>query len=80
MKPLLYRVSNTKQRDATRKKRMAQAKVAFAFKGVINEDTNYLLVDDVVTTGATIYYAAETLRMAGARHIWVAAIARQTLD
>jgi competence protein ComFC len=80
MQTLLTRATNTKQRDASRKDRIKQAKAAFVFKGVIDEDTHYLIVDDVVTTGATVYYAAETLRVAGAQHIWVAAIARQTLD
>ncbi|MET0980124.1 MAG: phosphoribosyltransferase family protein [Candidatus Saccharimonadales bacterium] len=39
-----------------------------------------MLIDDVVTTGATIKYAAESLRQAGATQIWVAVIARQPLD
>jgi predicted amidophosphoribosyltransferase len=45
----------------------------------INEDACYLLVDDVVTTGATIKYAAKALKDAGAGDVWVAAIARQPL-
>lgn len=46
----------------------------------VNADTPYLIVDDVMTTGATIKYASRTLRDAGAKHIWVAIIARQTLN
>jgi predicted amidophosphoribosyltransferase len=39
-----------------------------------------LLIDDVVTTGASIEFAAKTLKQNGAKEVWVAAIARQTLD
>jgi len=40
----------------------------------------YLLVDDVMTTGSTLKYAARALKQAGASQVWVAVIARQTLD
>lgn len=76
----LYRVTNTKQRDATRLERIAQAEMAFKSTGKLKEGVPYLLIDDVVTTGATLQYAAEALRDAGASDIWVAAIARQPLD
>lgn len=74
----LVRVTQTKQRDAGRAVRVAQAMQAFAVKSV-NEDACYLLIDDVVTTGATIMYAAKALKDAGAKDVWVAAIARQPL-
>lgn len=80
VQPLLVRLTNTKQRDASRQERIEQAKVAFGVKGIIDESAYYLIIDDVVTTGATMQYAAETLQRAGAERIWVAAIARQTLD
>lgn len=76
----LQRVTSTKQRQATKAQRMTQAKSAFGLKGVINPDVPYLLIDDVVTTGATIKYAAQLLKDNGAGEIWVAAIARQPLD
>jgi ComF family protein len=77
---LLTRATNTKQRQANINQRMMQAKSAFRINGEIDAESIYLLVDDVVTTGATIKYAAKALRDAGAKHIWVALIARQTLD
>jgi ComF family protein len=77
---LLRRATSTKQRDASRQQRIEQAKVAFALNGAIDADTPYLIIDDIVTTGATVYYAADILRAAGAKRVWVAAIARQTLD
>ena len=36
-------------------------------------------IDDILTTGATIKYASLALRDAGAKHIWVAVVARQIL-
>lgn len=77
---LVVRKTNTKQRQASARTRIAQAKQAFIVKVKINPDVPYLLVDDVVTTGATIKYATKALRDAGAKHVWVAVIARQTLD
>lgn len=77
---LLIRNTNTKQRQATARQRTAQAKQAFGVNGAINSSIPYLLIDDVITTGATIEYAAKTLRNAGAKHVWVAVIARQILD
>lgn len=77
---VLYRKTQTKQRQASAKQREAQARRAFGVKGGLDSKQTYLLIDDVVTTGSTIKYAAKALRAAGAKHIWVAVIARQTLD
>jgi ComF family protein len=78
-RPLTRRTS-TLQRGATRKIRMQQAKEAFAVATPLEKDIPYLLVDDVVTTGSTLRYAAETLKNAGATVVWAAAVARQPLD
>jgi predicted amidophosphoribosyltransferase len=80
VKEVLERVTSTKQRQATKTQRIEQAKAAFAVKIAIDPDVPYLLIDDVVTTGATMQYAAQQLKDNGAREIWVAAIARQPLD
>jgi len=77
---IVYRKTNTKQRQATAKQRAAQAKQAFAAHSEIDKDSPYLLIDDVITTGSTIKYASQALRDAGVKHVWVAVIARQTLD
>jgi len=40
----------------------------------------YIILDDIVTTGATVSEAARVLREAGATSVWVVAVAKQTLD
>lgn len=78
--PILTRSTTTKQRSANKSTRRQQAKRAFALKGPVNSEATYLVIDDVFTTGATIEYATRLLKGAGAKKIWVAVIARQTLD
>ena len=76
---LLRRRTNTKQRQASAKKRELQAKRAFEVRGELDALVPYLIIDDVITTGATIKYSSQTLRDAGTEHVWVAVIARQVL-
>lgn len=76
----LNRQTNTMQRHASARLRKAQAKEAFTVNGQVDPSTTYLLIDDVTTTGATLQYAAKTLKDAGANNVWVAGIARQALD
>jgi ComF family protein len=76
----LQRVTSTRQRSAGRAARIAQAKKAFTHPKPLDPTNVYLLVDDVVTTGATMQYAAKTLLDAGAKTVWVASISRQPLD
>lgn len=78
--PILKRATNTRQRDATRSMRIAQARQAFMVPSALSPNRPYLLLDDIVTTGATLMYGAKALRMAGAEQVWVAAVARQPLD
>jgi len=75
--PALSRKTATKQRGASRKERIAQAKEAFALTSPILPNMPYLLIDDVVTTGSTLKYAAQLLKDAGAAEVWVGVIARQ---
>jgi ComF family protein len=54
-----------------------QANVAGAFRGrPVARGRSFLLVDDVLTTGATAFAAAEALRDAGALRIDLAILAR----
>ncbi len=73
----LQRATSTKQRGIGRRERIAQAKIAFRHDGPLNPNQTYLIIDDVVTTGATLKYAAITLQSAGAKNIWVASVSRQ---
>jgi len=76
---LLRRVTDTKQRQSSASQRQAQASRAFVVEGSIDPDKVYLLLDDVVTTGATIKYASRALVRAGAKNVWVIVVARQML-
>jgi ComF family protein len=73
--PLLTRVSNARQVGQNRDVRHEQARNAFAPIGVATTPKLVLLIDDVITTGATAQSAAQTLRTAGATHVTVAAFA-----
>lgn len=75
--PLLLRNTHDVQHNASRRDRIKQAKVAFRVEQALDSETPYLLLDDIVTTGSTMKYAAQALYDAGARIIWVAAVARQ---
>lgn len=77
---VLRRVGHAAQRGATAAQRRVQAKEAFTVEGVLDPELIYLLIDDVVTTSATIREAGRQLRLAGAREVWVAALTRETLD
>ncbi|HEX6462259.1 MAG TPA: ComF family protein [Candidatus Saccharimonadales bacterium] len=77
---LLRRVGNTKQVGASRQQRFRQAATMFELAGGLYKDRLVLLVDDVITTGATIRAAATLLRQAGAKQVIAVAIARQHLE
>jgi len=78
-KVLLQRDTSAKQRGANRKERFRQAKEAFTTLPV-SIPAKILVIDDVVTTGATLHFAARLLKDGGAETVFVAAIAKQPLD
>jgi ComF family protein len=75
--PLLSRQSVTQQHGAKRADRLMQIKGAFRVK---NSDyiakKHILLIDDIVTTGATISECAKMLKKAGALQVDAAVFAR----
>ena len=76
MDQVIERKTSAKQRGANRLERIAQAKQAFRLRLDVQSGKPYLLIDDVVTTGATLKYAAKLLKDAGATDVWVAVVAR----
>jgi len=80
VRKLLLRGNVLTQHHANRKDRLLQARSAFRVAGYIDPTATYVLLDDVITTGATIQQAALLLKNAGATTIWVAATSRQPLD
>jgi ComF family protein len=77
---IIVRYNQRPQRGLSKKERLKQASETFFICGDIDQTVNYLVVDDVVTTNATLRYCAEALREAGASDVWVAVAARQPLD
>lgn len=75
----LSRANKAKQLSASKTERIAQAKLAFRVDSIL-EPVTYLLVDDIFTTGSTMKYGARALIDAGAENVYIAVIARQTLD
>lgn len=76
----LIRVTSTTQRGAGARQRAEQAESAFKCVKRLDDKATYLLLDDVITSGATVKYAAQVLLDAGAKTVWVASISRQPLD
>ena len=72
----LKRGNNTVQVGSNREERQEQAKTAYIANDSINKDANYLLIDDVWTTGSIIMTAAKKLREAGCKKISVAVVAK----
>lgn len=69
-KEYLSRKSNTRQLGSTRSQRLKQMENEFFVKsGQQIADKNILLVDDVVTTGASLSAAAKELKRAGAKRV-----------
>lgn len=73
---LLVRENNTVQVGADAKKRHEQAENAYGIRGKIDSSPLYLLLDDVLTTGASMEAAERVLKAAGAKRIFKAVVAR----
>jgi ComF family protein len=73
---VLERIRDTvSQTSLSRFERRENLSGAFRAGEVLDPSTTYLLIDDVVTTGATLEAAARALRAGGAEHILAIALA-----
>jgi ComF family protein len=73
---LLRRVRDTApQTTLGRAARFHNVQDAFAVSAALDPTFIYVLIDDVVTTGATVYAAHEALRAGGALHLYIVALA-----
>lgn len=78
---ILKRKNSAVQHTAANKtQRINQAAEAFYCNERLDGNVPYLIIDDIVTTGSTIKAATRVLKGAGAKEIWVAAVARQPLS
>lgn len=64
------------QARSDRQERIKNRRDLFAIKKAQKLSGNYLLVDDVLTTGATLDAAAKALLGAGADNVWAVTVAR----
>lgn len=71
------RRTNATQRGKGRREREEQARDAFELLRTPQPNTTYIIVDDVVTTGATMRAAASLLREVGVKHVWIAALTQK---
>ena len=68
--PCLARLGQHKQVGASRKQRTAQLASAFrVLRPALVQNAHILLVDDVLTTGATLEAASKALKVAGAKRV-----------
>lgn len=73
-RPLLRRLRNTQQVGKTRQQRLSQVSGLFVARSAPPQ--RILIVDDVLTTGATLNTCAIALLAAGATEVWGAVAAR----
>lgn len=78
-KPVLRRHGATRQVGASRTQRQQQLQTAFSLARPLPA-AHLILVDDVVTTGATIEAAARILKANGAHQVSAALFAQKTKD
>jgi ComF family protein len=73
---ILYRNRDTAPQTALgRKERLNNMKGAFGIKDTANPNSVYVLIDDVVTTGATLLAAYDALIESGAKEVFLLALA-----
>lgn len=69
VEPIIKRLNKTVQVGADEDTRKRQAKSAYGVFGKLDNSKEYLLVDDVWTTGASMGAAISAIKKAGASHV-----------
>jgi competence protein ComFC len=73
----LWRTRDAHQVGLNRSERLEQVKELFEVRArLLVHEARILLIDDVVTTGATMSECAAVLKAAGAKSVWGAAVAK----
>lgn len=75
---VLERNDSSTQHFKTREQRIQSASAGLGVRSKV--PASVLLIDDIYTTGATMQACAQKLRESGVKTLYVAIIARQTLD
>lgn len=70
------RLVDSVQVGASATLRQEQARKAYILRGQVDSEVNYLVVDDVATTGASVEAICRLLREKGARKVMAAVIAK----
>jgi ComF family protein len=78
-KALLLRKGHTRQVGADKKLRSTQLKDAFYSKKDLSGIKKVLLVDDLLTTGATIEAATNVLKDAGVKKVYATTFAQRSI-
>lgn len=68
------------QHFLTKSERSQQTADGFFLTKNLDTTRPYLILDDIITTGATLRAMTGLLQTAGAQTVWIAALARQPLD
>jgi len=77
-KPLLSKTNNSRQVGANKKQRLQQARSSYRLKSrQVELDSPIILIDDIVTTGATLGACAELLKKAGYKDVSCMAFAKK---
>lgn len=74
--PLLARPGSSDQRKLSRRERIANMRRRFGVLPGASIPETVIVIDDVCTTGATLFSAADALSEAGAEHVYALAFAR----
>lgn len=74
---LLMRTAHKKQVGQKRQQRFASVEGNFQPRSTLGAGKTVILIDDVVTTGATLSECAKVLHRSGVKKIWAVAIAKK---